>query len=605
MRDPQGRSRSQASASARSSDPPVRRGRVVNCLPAARGQAEDGGSSAKRGSEGSALPGADNAEDGSPSVKREARDSSPLPSPSAEDCPPSAQNGAANSPPLRKGSEGRPRTDHEPGTAPPHLRNVPRNGTTDGVRGHAVRTAEDLGPTNGPPIPGVENLAPELEKPLEAWERRGLWAVVVGLVLFGCLVEFRSALLHFRKGDLGVFLRTAWAVRSGADLYAVTDDNGFHYLYPPLFAIVLTPLADPPAGADRTGTLPYPVSVVICYLLNVVCLVVAVHLLAGVLEERSANPAVRARPPAGRRWWALRLLPVLACLPAVGHTLMRGQVGLLLLLLLCGMLADFLRGRPFRAGLWLAGAICLKVIPAFLLLYPLWRRDARALAGAAAGLALGLLVVPAAVLGPVRTVRCYQRWTEVMLLPTLGQGEDRSRAKELHEMTATDSQSLLVLFHNSLYPERTTRPPTAAPAARVGSLLAGGLLTLGTLAVAGRRRRGALAETTFVSMLVLLMLLLSPVCHLHYFCLSVIPVMALLAWAWETDQRLLRPGLAAFFAVNIIANALPHFPGLELVRDLGLAAYAALLLWLLAALRLRQQTRPVAVAETEPVGAAA
>jgi hypothetical protein len=60
---------------------------------------------------------------------------------------------------------------------------------------------------------------------------------------------------------------------------------------------------------------------------------------------------------------------------------MRGQVNLLLLALLCGTAAATLRGRRFRAGLFLAGAICIKVIPAFLLLFPLWRRDGRCLLG--------------------------------------------------------------------------------------------------------------------------------------------------------------------------------------------------------------------------------
>ena len=48
--------------------------------------------------------------------------------------------------------------------------------------------------------------------------------------------------------DLQVYLRAAWAVRSGADLYTIIDDNQWHYHYPALFAILMTPLADPPAG---------------------------------------------------------------------------------------------------------------------------------------------------------------------------------------------------------------------------------------------------------------------------------------------------------------------------------------------------------------------
>ena len=78
------------------------------------------------------------------------------------------------------------------------------------------------------------------------------------------------------------------------------------------------------------------------------------------------------------------------------------------------------------------------MIPAFLLLYPLRRRDLRCLAGCAVGLVLGLVLIPAAVFGPARTLAYYQEWTEVLVRPALGTGTDRSRAKELIDVTARD-----------------------------------------------------------------------------------------------------------------------------------------------------------------------
>src|SRR5690349_17879964 len=80
--------------------------------------------------------------------------------------------------------------------------------------------------------------------PLERW---GLYAVFMTVLVFGGVVEFRSAFLRRHMTDLGVYLRAAWAVRSGEDLYDITDDNHWHYQYPPLFAILLVPLADPPS----------------------------------------------------------------------------------------------------------------------------------------------------------------------------------------------------------------------------------------------------------------------------------------------------------------------------------------------------------------------
>jgi hypothetical protein len=417
--------------------------------------------------------------------------------------------------------------------------------------------------------------------------------LLVALAAFGGLVELRSAFLSRRMGDLGVFLRTAWAVRAGEDIYQVADDNRFHYHYPPLFAILLTPLADAPPGADRTGMLPYPVTVALWYCLNLLFLALAVHWLASALEQAAADPAVRTQPRGSQRWWALRVVPVLVCLPPIGHTLMRGQVNLLLLLLLCGMAAAVVRGRRAQAGLWLAGAICLKVIPAFLLLYPLWRRDGRCLAACTLGLLVGLGVVPLAVFGPELTLAYYQEWADVLVRPGLGAGDDPSRALELIDVTATDSQSFQAIVHNSLYPDPVTRPRQVGPVVRLAHWLTGGMLTLLTLVAAWRGRRDATGQVLFLGSLVLVMILVSPVCHLHYFCLAVPLVTGLLAAAWEGKATLAPgPALVLLFAGNVIANSLPHVQFFQRLRDDGVAAYAALLCWLAGVVLLRRRSRP-------------
>src|SRR5262245_43244018 len=143
--------------------------------------------------------------------------------------------------------------------------------------------------------------------PLSKWEKAAI-VFFLGVVfpLVGAMVEYRSAFLSRRMGDLDCFLRAAWAVRNDDDLYAVTSDNGWHYNYPPLYAVLMTPLADPPRGESKEGYLPYPVSVAICFLLNVTCLFVGVHTLASALEERTN---LGDQPRYCRRWWALRLAP--------------------------------------------------------------------------------------------------------------------------------------------------------------------------------------------------------------------------------------------------------------------------------------------------------
>src|SRR5207253_8857517 len=90
----------------------------------------------------------------------------------------------------------------------------------------------------------------ESSAPLASWERWGLKLFFVLLLGFGALVVYRSAFLRQRLGDFRVFAQAAWAVRAGTDFYDLQVDGRWHYCYPPFLAIVLRPLADPPAGVD-------------------------------------------------------------------------------------------------------------------------------------------------------------------------------------------------------------------------------------------------------------------------------------------------------------------------------------------------------------------
>lgn len=426
--------------------------------------------------------------------------------------------------------------------------------------------------------------APSPDGPLTSLERYLLVFFALLIFAFGCLFEMRSALLQSRKGDLNVFLRAAWAVRVGQDIYQATDDNEHHYHYPPFLAVLLVPLADPPAGvAPLPGTLPYPVSVAIWYGMSILLLALALHVLATALEEKLYDP--EARPRMGcRRWWALRIYPLLACLPAVGGALMRGQVDMILLAIFCGMVACALRGRSTLAGILLSTAISIKLIPAFLLLYPLWKRDTRWLSSCAAGLVVCLGVVPVAVFGPQQTVAYYREWDELVLRPGLTEKGDQTRAEELTHVTGTDSQSFVAVAHNLRYPTRP-RPAMASSGERMLHWALGGTLTLITIGLAARaRKRGvdsAAESAVLLSSLLLLMLLISPVCHLHYFSMSVPLTMAVIAASWRTHgyRPLLTTGLMVLFAFNFAANALPRIPGLEMARDLGMATSAALALW--------------------------
>jgi hypothetical protein len=415
------------------------------------------------------------------------------------------------------------------------------------------------------------------------WQRVGRAALLILVVGFGAIVELRSALLERRMTDLDVYLTAGWAVRTGADIYDVTDVNCWHYQYPPLLAILVAPLADPPAGAARDGMLPFAVSVGIWYVLSMVALALAIHVLASALESPLYVKVGCSR------WWQWRMYPFLVCIFSIGSTLMRGQVNLFVLALLAAMIAALIRARSFRGGLFLAGAICIKVIPAFLILVPLWRRDGKCLAGCAIGLTLGLGAVPIVVFGPARTLEYYKEYCEKLLLPGLGQGTDQSRAKELIEMNASDSQSPLAIFHNTFNFDRATRPAHATPAIRWAHRFVGVFLTLAALFAYGWRERSRSKAdlVLFAGAMMIVMVLMSPVCHLHYFCMCIPAVMGLAAHDWQsTGLPRLCWKMRILFWLYPAANLLPHLPWCDPLRDLGLAMYMAILIWALACIQL-------------------
>jgi hypothetical protein len=387
------------------------------------------------------------------------------------------------------------------------------------------------------------------------------------IVAFGVLVEIRSAHLSRRMGDLGCFLRASWAVRTGHDIYDVTDDNDWHYNYPPTFAILTTPLADPPRGMETAGFVPYALAVAIVYIASVLLLFAGVHRLASALEETSTDPSFRAQSPRHARWWAIRILPVLVCLVPIGTTLGKGQVNTLILFLLASTCADWLRGRSFRGGLTLALAIAIKVLPIYLLVLPLRNRDGRALAGTGVGLFLSLVALPLCVWTPAETIATYEKYGQVFFGPLLHLGGDSSRTEELLGTNGTDSVSLKTALHHWTYPDACRRPAEQSGMQVALYALIG---VLATAAILWPRRRDRWTPALQWSALLAAMTVFAPINHQHYIVFCVPLVLVLLAEDWTRDRAL--GGDTALAASLILATTiLPTATGWFILRDLCVA----------------------------------
>ncbi len=438
---------------------------------------------------------------------------------------------------------------------------------------------------------------------LSRWAKAALWALLALFVAFGAITELRGAFLQSRRTDAGVYFRAAWAVRADTSLYWVTDDNDWHYHYPPLLAIVMVPFADAPPGAPAVaGALPYPVGIGVWYVVNVAALILAIHLLASAIEARFDAPGLRGPPRFGRQWWTLRTAPLAVCLPMVLFTLVRGQVNVLILLGICGMAAGVLRGRRLEAGLWLAAAVCIKPFVAFLLLDPLWRRDLRCLAGCALGLLIGLALIPAVTLGPERTLATYRELYELRLAAMVTGQVHPSVAGELR-VTDANFPSLANSLYKALHLDPASRAEELPQIYSLIGVAAGGVLTLVTLAAMGwvRPWRGpggatappgaalpkggrpgsAAAQVIFLGALAVVMLPMVPTLKPHYYALALPLVMGLFAAEWERRGRAgLGRGWVIGFGAYIALGALTELPELLILRELGAVTFVNLGLWL-------------------------
>jgi len=462
------------------------------------------------------------------------------------------------------------------------------------------------------------------------WPKFGLIFLWIFAIAYGGLVEVRGALIKDRHTDVDTYFRGAWAIRNGTDPYTITDTNGWHYIYPPLFAILISPLADPPERMNRHGYLPYAASVGIWYALSVACFVAGVVMLArrleATLDEEADKPvgvsecggvgveAVNSDTPTpphsdassrqsaiAHRWWALRFWPILLCLPATCRSVIRGQVGPLWLLLICGMIAALLSRKPIRAGLWLAGAICLKVIPLYLLLYPIWRRNWRMLAGCAIGMIVGLVIIPLIAMGPQQFAATGEHYLERFILPAVGGRRiDTAVERELMNPNTSDRQSFVSVLTNIGHfvfgAERTFESPRFA---QIGHVLLGGAMTLLTLLAANWRRRDddavrvdGLAEAVFVGLLVLVMLPVAPVTHSHYFIMVLPLVAAVWAVFYEPNGRAKwTASWIALMAAIPISHIITATPALKVFRETGLVTWVSVIVWAAITVMLWRRTR--------------
>ena len=250
--------------------------------------------------------------------------------------------------------------------------------------------------------------------------------LLVGAVLaYGYLDARRRARVdrgpRHHRTDFTVYQVAAEALRDGTDPYEARNPRGYRYVYPPLLAVLLQPVAkmEPPDAA---------------YLF---------FILSAALLAWSLLMLARLRPwrdrPLG---WAPVLLALGLCFGFAHQGFQRGQITHALLALQVGAFALALRQRFVGAGLALGFASVLRLtplLPAGVLGLGLlamvrtrgWRPVLRYSGGLAAALLLGIVVIPWASLGASRAQEVTERWVEVTrAIYTPGTGAKASLEKD-------------------------------------------------------------------------------------------------------------------------------------------------------------------------------
>jgi len=388
------------------------------------------------------------------------------------------------------------------------------------------------------------------------------------LLFFADIVQIRSAFLSRVMGDADCFFRAGWAAKVGKSIYEVTDPNGWHYNYPPLFAITMIPLADPPPGESREGCLPYPISISIFYKISLLSLFLGVFSLARAYEKQFPVVFENIRI---KKWYYLRIFAIVVCLSPIAHTLMRGQVNLFLLMMICLAIAFQMSNKSFLSGIMIAGSICLKVFPVFLLIVPVWRKDYKQFAGCIVGLILGLVVIPVSVMGVDKTKTAYSDFYNVLIGPSLGISADNTRGVELTNLNSTDNHSVLAFLHGIEHPDFSKKPAKPSLVIKIVHILMS-ILFLGWLLWSkGIPKKGsAMEDAHFLALASLLMVLICPVSHSQYFVLALPLVMSMLVFSWFNCKSVISPWLVFLFLFYIVANVLPLLPVFENIKRMGI-----------------------------------
>jgi len=403
------------------------------------------------------------------------------------------------------------------------------------------------------------------------------WAVLgfalVTVVVLGVLMVHRAAFSTELNSDFMTYRAVGWAVLTGSDIYEVRNSRGWPYVYPPPFAILMTPFAKASAFAGS----------IVWYLLSVILVVSSVQMCVMM---------VRVLGPFGRNPFWLYVLSFAMVLFWVGQAAVEGQATILVWWLMAVALYRSQRGRDISGGTALACAGLIKVFPLALLAYFAWKRRWRLVMATISALMVGGIVLPALVYGWQQNLTYWQEWVAVATQPSLG-------VEVLRPQSKVDNR----VFNPGNVRNQALRAVLwrlgAEKQARFLAVVVGSVMALAMLVVVRRTRspQDLLIAAAWLAWIVVI----APVSHFHYHMLALLPMTVLAYLALVKTDSLLTTTARSALSVYLLASAstLAFTP----LQNVGLLCWTTLGLWalllFLAAWYNCHHGDPVGVLETQ------
>ncbi|MGO9608429.1 MAG: glycosyltransferase family 87 protein [Verrucomicrobiia bacterium] len=382
------------------------------------------------------------------------------------------------------------------------------------------------------------------------WARASVLFITALLVIgLGWVSVYRAAYSPDHRSDFTVYTAAGDAALTGADLYKAQNPRGLSYVYPPPFAILMVPFSVLPVSL---GTLAwYALSVLLTFWSLRMCVTM-------VREERRFD---------GDTFWPTVLAAGLV-LPWFIQGTAEGQATLLMSWLVVAALYWQTNNRPILGATCLAGAILVKVFPAVLLAYFMWRKKWRFVVATLVLVALGAIVPPAAVFGWNKTLTYWREWAAVVAAPSLGNEQQHRESPvngQLHSPYKVRNQTLEAVCW---------RLTGARHARQIAVTTAIAMLVI--IGLVGSRSQPQ-SESLIVSAVLVWMILAAPLSEFHYLLVLLLPMMAMVFVAiYEPDgaTRWLARAMLAVYAVAGLLT-LAFVP----LQQIGLLCWTMIGLW--------------------------